>query len=124
HFLGWADGSALKAVGSTVTSDLTSSSTVDTTSTGVSSSNTVASADVSSLLSAGAITTSAATQAIAGGVAIVTKAQTLGVSLLGGAITVQAVNTTDTARVVGDSVSSDINTTFVGIKIAGAKLPV
>jgi len=54
----------------------------------------------------------------------VTKAQTLGVSLLGGAITVQAVNTTDTARVVGDSVSSDINTTFVGIKIAGAKLPV
>jgi hypothetical protein len=124
HFLGWAGGSALKAVGTTVTSDLTSSSTVDTTATGVSKSNTVASADVSSLLSAGGITTSAATQAITGGVAIVTKAQTLGVSLLGGAITVQAVNTTDAARVVGDNVYSDISTTFAGIKIVGVKLPV
>lgn len=124
HFLGYAGGSALKALGATVTSDLTSESGVDTTATGVSNNNTLASANVTNLASVGAITTTASTQAITGGVAIVTTARTAGVSLLNGAITVSAVTTTDTARVVGDKASSTIKTTFVGIKIAGVRLPV
>jgi hypothetical protein len=125
HFLGFAGGTALKALGDTVESDLTSESAVDTTATGVTDDNTLAGANVANgLATIGAVNTSASTVAIGTANAVVTTAQTANVSLLGGAITVAAVTTTDTARIDGDTTSSDINTTFVGLKIAGVKLPV
>ena len=127
HFVGFAGGSAVKAVGSTVESDLTSQSSVDTVETGVASSNTLATAVVSNVLTASAITTSVATVAIPGGVQIVSHSHTAGASLLNGAITVGAVDTVNTTTVMDDAnktTSNTTHTTFVNLKVGNAKIPV
>jgi hypothetical protein len=123
HLVGWAGGSMVRGLGHTVTSDLTSQSSVDTTSTGVRSTNTLATASVSRLLTVGAISTDASSAAVPHGVQLTTHARTANVSLLGGAITAKAVDTVDVARVVSGKASSTIRTTFVGLKIAGTTLP-
>jgi len=128
HFVGFAGGSALEALGNTVVSDLTSASSVDTVDTGVTSTNTALTADVlSGLLHSSTITTSATTRDITGGVQLFTHAHTENASLLNGAISVGAVDTNDTATVLDNaahSVSSEINTTLVALKIGNKTFPV
>lgn len=127
HFVGFAGGSAVKAVGSTVESDLTSQSAVDTVDTGVTSNNTTASAAVSGILNASAINTSVATTAIPGGVQIVSHSHTAAASLLNGLISVGAVDTINTTTVMDDAAkttSNAIHTTFVNLKVGNAKIPV
>ena len=127
HFVGFAGGSAVKALGSTVESDLTSQASVDTVETGVSSANTLATANVTNALSASAITTSVATSAIPGGVQIVSHSHTAAASLLGGLITVGAVDTVNVTTVMDDAnktTSNSIHTTFVNLKVGNAKIPV
>lgn len=127
HFIGFAGGSAVKAVGSTVTSDLTSQSSVDTVNTGVSSANTLATAVVQNVLNAQAVTTYVATSAIPGGVRIVSHTHTASANLLGGLITASAVDTTNTTTVMDDAnrtTSNVIHTTFVNLKVGSAKIPV
>jgi hypothetical protein len=82
---------------------------------------------VNGLVNASAITTAAASSATADGVQLLTHARTASASLLNGLITVGAVDTTDLATVKDDSthaVSSDINTTFVALKIGNSHLPI
>jgi hypothetical protein len=124
HFVGYAGGTLVRALGNTVESGLTSESGVDTTRTGVRSANTLATATTPKLLSVGAVSTDTATKAISGGVQLTAHARVTNVNLLGGAITIKAVDTVNTARIVNGRPSSDIHTTFAGIHIAGTKLPV
>ncbi len=125
HMIGFAGGTSIQAVGSTVESDLTSESNVDTVSPGAAQTNTAAAASVPSVATAGAVNTSANTDALNdGGVKVVTVAQAAGVNLLDGAIKARAVTTTDSATVHGDNTTSySVNTEFVGLKIAGLTLP-
>src|SRR5690349_6770982 len=77
HMIGFAGGTAIKAVGTTVQSDLTSASAVDTVNTGVKTTNTLATAEVPGVALAAAVNTSAETIANPnGGVSIKTVAQT------------------------------------------------
>lgn len=127
HFVGFAGGSAVKAVGSTVESDLTAQSSVDTVETGVSSANTTASVAVSGVLNASVINTTVATTAITGGVQIVSHSHTAGASLLNGLISVGAVDTINTTTVLDDAnktTSNVIHTTFVNLKVGNATIPV
>lgn len=127
HFIGFAGGSAVKAVGSTVESDLTAQSGVDTVETGVTSTNTTASAAVSGVLNASAINTSVATTAVPGGVQIVSHSHTAGASLLNGLISVGAVDTINTTTVLDNAAkttSNTIHTTFVNLKVGNAQIPV
>lgn len=125
HMVGYAGGSAIKAVGSTIESDFTSESSLDTTQTGLTQANTLATATVPSVATIGTISTDVRTRDVgSSGVQLVSHARTVGVNLLDGAITAQVVDTTDTATVNGDLITGDVSTTFVGLKIAGFRLPV
>ena len=125
HFVGGAAGSYVVGLGGAVYSGSTAASGVDTISTGRTSSNSLATVSaLGGLLKTGALTTSVATSAVPGGVAITAHARTAGVNLLNGLITADVVDTTSTATVKSGGVSSDIGTTFVSLAVNHARLPV
>jgi hypothetical protein len=123
QYIGWSGGTEVIALGGLVTSSLTSPSAIGTSDTGVTKTNSAASADVTNLLSVGAVSTSESTAAVSGGGQVISHARTAGVSLLNGLIKVAAVDTTLTASLVNGQPSFSGNTTFVGLQIAGATLP-
>src|SRR3954453_23814581 len=88
-FLGYGAGSLVRAVDSTVTSDLTAASQIFG-GVGTSDHNDLASLRVSNLIQAGAITTSADAHAIPGGGELVSRVHAADVVLLGGAIRIDA----------------------------------
>lgn len=122
-FLGYAGGSLIRAADNTVTSDLSAVSQIFG-GVGTSDSNDLASARIANLVKTGAVTTSSTASAIDGGSQLVSEVHTADVSLLGGAIRIEAVDTVSTTKVVNGTVSANTNTTFVGIKIAHVHLPV
>jgi hypothetical protein len=125
HMLGFAGGTAVQALGTTVESDLTSESSVDTVTPGAGETNTALTASVPSVATVGAVNTGANSDALDdGGVQVVTSAQTAGVNLLGGAIQARAVTTTDVATVHGNNTTDySVHTEFVGLKISGLTIP-
>ena len=121
-----AGGTFVRAVGGAVRSDLTAASTVAGTTYPNTQANAVADLDVlNGLANVGAVETSmSATNP--GGVGTITgSATTTGVSLLGGAITADAVETEITAHHDGaDDYDGEVRTTFVGLEIAGEEIPI
>ena len=126
HFLGYAGGTAIQALGTTVRSDLTSASSVDTNVTGVTNSNTLATAIVPKIATVSGVSTQAKTEDTTGGGSKMTlKAQTAGINLLNGLITASAVTTTDVAEVDGDNnTSGSVDTQILDLKIGNKLLPV
>jgi hypothetical protein len=122
-FAGYAGGSLVRAANNTVTSDLTAASNLNNSGL-VSDSNSAVSTSVANLLSTGGVNTSTVSRAITGGYEIVSESKTAGVSLLNGAVTATAIDTVSKAQVVNGKVSGSTNTSFVGLKIAGTKIPV
>ncbi len=122
-FVGYAGGSLVRAANNTITSDLTAASNLNNSGL-VSDSNSAASVVASTLLTTGGVNTSTVSRAISGGYEVVSESKTAGVSLLNGAITATAIDTVSTSRVVNGTVSGSTNTKFVGLKIAGTKIPV
>jgi hypothetical protein len=122
-FVGYAGASLVRALDSTVTSDLTAASEINNTGL-VSDSNTTGHVAVTSLLSTDAVTTSTQSRTISGGYEVVSHSKTAGANLLNGAITVAAIDTTTTSRIVNGKTSSDSTTQLVGLKIPGVRLPV
>src|SRR5689334_19864155 len=98
-FLGYAAGSLVRAVDSTVTSDLSAESLIFG-GPGTSDHNDLASLRVSNLIQAGAVTTKADAHNIAGGSELVTEVHVADVVLLGGAIRIEAVDTVSTVKTV------------------------
>jgi hypothetical protein len=121
-FVGYAGGSMVRVNGNTVTSDLTAASNVNNSGL-VKDTNSAVSTSVSSLLVSGAVQTSSESKAITGGYEIVSESKTADVSLLGGAIKATAIDTVSTSKVVHGVVSGSTNTKFVGLQIAGTRLP-
>lgn len=128
HMLGIAGGTAIKALGSTIESDFTSESSVDTYVPGQASANTLAHVAVGQghLANLGVVNTTANTSALDdGGVQVAMAAQTAGINLLDGAIQAKAVTTTVVVTVHGDNtVDWQTNTQFVGLKIGNLHIPV
>ncbi|MGN6721086.1 MAG: choice-of-anchor P family protein [Marmoricola sp.] len=121
---GYAGGTQVSAVGLTVTSDLTAESEV----IGVGNqaqTNNVASVKVTGLVSVGAVKTDATGSNFGDGAKLVTHARTAGVSLLGGAIQAEAIDTTATAFAnTTTPPTASTTTTFLGLKIGGKAYPV
>ncbi len=124
HFTGTAGGTQVSLVSGAVTSGLTAASGIDTLTVGAGSTNSAATATVQGLIDAGVVTSSVQSSAVSGGFAITSHAKTTGLSLLGGLITADAVDTTSTATMVNGKGTAAISTTFVNLKIAQVKLPV
>jgi hypothetical protein len=123
-YLGAAGGSKVTALDGTVTSDLTALSVLQGITVPNSSHNDIAEAHVGDLLATGAITTSETASAAGSGAELVSHAKTLGVSLLKGLITVDAVETNGTSVFDGSTIDASTHTTFANIKIANVDLPV
>lgn len=122
--LGTAGGSYVQALNSTITSDLTALSGVNTVNSSATSSNSTAGVTVKSVLTLGAVTTSTTISPISGGKQLVADVRTAGVNLLNGVITAKAVETVDTITYQNGVSSAEVHTNFVGLKIAGIKLPI
>jgi len=126
QYAGSAGGTLVRALGGAVRSDLTSSSAINGTTYPKAQVNTLASADVlNGLAQVGAIDT-AMTATDPGGVGTIAgSARTANVSLLGGAITVEAIRTDITAHHDGAAdIDGEVNTTFVGLEIGDADIPI
>jgi hypothetical protein len=124
EFVGWSGGSIVRALNNTVTSALTAASSIEGPAVGATDSNSLAAANVPSIASLGAISTSESSSSIPGGVQVTSHARTAGVNLLNGLITASAVDTTAVARYVNGAVSSQTSTTFVALHIVGVNVPV
>jgi hypothetical protein len=123
-FAGYAGGSMVQALNSTVTSALTASSTIGGTNPNNLSTNKAAGIAVSGLLTAGAVSTSSLSKPISGGYEVQSKVEIADASVLGGLITAKAITTTTTSTLLGTKGASNTSTTFVGLKIVGVTLPV
>ena len=122
--LGSAGGSYIRALNSTVSSDVTAQSGLNTFSSSATSTNSAAAVTVAGVLSAAAVSTSVKITPITGGKMQVAEVKTTGVSLLGGLITIQASDTVNTLTIVNGVATADANTTFVGLKVANLHIPI
>jgi len=123
-FGGTAGGTQITAVGTTISSSATAQSALFGHSPGVNT-NKIASVYVGGLAQVGAVTTDVTATAQGNGFKLVSHARTANVSLLGGAIKIQAVDTTSTAAADDSSPATASTTTrLLGLTIGGKTYPV
>jgi hypothetical protein len=124
RYLGTAGGTQVTAVGLTVKSDQTAQSVLSGAGDGHDNAK-IASVYVQGLVSVGAVTTDETATAEGDGAKLVSHAKTLGVSLLGGAIKVDAIETTSTVEASSTiAPHGDTSTKFLGLTIGGKKYPI
>lgn len=83
----------------------------------------VAAVDLGRAVTTGAVTTSTAATEVDGGYQVRSVARVAQVRALGGAITADSIQIVTTARFVNGITSQAVTTTYVGLKIAGVKIP-
>lgn len=122
----FAGGSMVRALGTTISSDLTAQSVVSGTKLPNGDRSTTARVRVKKLVDLGAIHTQTKVRPKKRGkaVRIDTRAKTADVSLLGGLIRAKAVKTTNVTQGTPRGLKASSRTKFVDIKIAGVHLPV
>ena len=122
-----AGGTQVRALGTTIRSDLTSVSVLDGYTYPASMSNSLATVGVPNLLNVGAVTTKADATSVAGVDTVVANARTAAINLLDGAITADAVESTATATQSGVGPAFDFagsaNSELVNLKIGGTDIP-
>ncbi len=125
-YIGRAGGTQVRALGTSIRSDLTAASSVEGYTFPARDDNRAAGVDVASgLAKVGVVTTWARAVPVGeDGTRTITGARTADVSLLGGLITADAVETVTTATKTPKGVSSTSATKFVGLTIAGQEYPV
>lgn len=125
NYFAYSGGSIIRAVGTTISSDLTAQSGISGTAVPNSSTNKVAGVKVDGLATLGGVETktSAAASGL-DGVQLTSDSQTLAVSLLNGLITADAVKTRNTTTGSPNGITGTASTQFLNIKIAGVDLPV
>lgn len=117
-------GSQANLLGSVVTSDLTGRSTLADSAWPRSTSNAVASATVPNILSLGAISSKQDAAAFLDGVKVTSSAKIAGLNLLNGAITADAVETTEWAAASSLGVARGGESKLVNLVIGGHAIPV
>lgn len=117
-------GTYVKLASGLVTSDMTSKSGITGTAVPASNKNSVATVNVSGVVSTGAVSTSNAASAVTGGTRVLTTAQTAGVNVLNGLIRADAITSTIDTLLKPDGTSTATGSTnFVNLRIAGVTLP-
>lgn len=127
QYAAYTGGTLIRAVGTTISSDLTARSAISGNVVPNSSTNRVASVHVGDIANAGVVETSttAASFGLLGGVRIHSHAKTAGVNLLGGMIKADAVETdVITTGIPGQPLTSEGATKYVNLRIVGVDLPV
>ncbi|KQV73991.1 hypothetical protein ASC61_02635 [Aeromicrobium sp. Root344] len=122
-YYGAAGGTYVRVLGSTVISDPTAASSISGTTYPNQQSNNVASAEVGTLVRAGAVTSSVDVTKVGTTVTETAKAQTANVSLLNGLIKVNALKTVTHATRTGTVLAGDSDTELVGVAIKGKNIP-
>jgi hypothetical protein len=121
---GYAGGTQIQAVGTTISSSLTAQAALFGMQPGTNT-NKVASVNAAPLATVGAVNTDVTSVAQDDGFKVTAHARAADISLLNGAIKVQAVDTTSTASAShGGPVAGDTNTQLIGLTIAGKQYPV
>ena len=124
YFAGFAGGSQVTALGTTISSDLTGRSEVTGFVLPEHDTNRIAGATVAkTLVKLGAINTWAHATKYGEGAKVVTGGRTADVSLLNGLITADAVETNAVATKTPDGMTSKAATTYLGLTIAGKHYP-
>lgn len=121
---GTAGVTQVKGVDGLVESGMTSASFLSTPDTGQTASNALADVDVAGLVHATAVSTKISTTSVTGGKKIDSTAHLANLSLLGGRIVVNAVDTTSTVSIVDGIATPSGGTRLAGISIAGTTLPI
>jgi hypothetical protein len=118
-------GTQANLIGTLITSDPTGASNLGGTAFDASQSGGVARVSVPGLIQVGAITTSqTASPYGADGLQVTSKAKIAGVNLLNGAINVDAVETTNTARATPSGFSKEADSKLVNLTLGGKSYPV
>lgn len=123
-YLGFSAGTEVKALDGTITSGPTALSYLQDFLVPRSSHNNTAAVHVGELLNTGEVTTDETATEHGDGAQLVSHARTAGLSLLNGAITAAAVDTTATGVFDGTTLSASTDTTFVDLKIANVDIPI
>lgn len=124
-YVGHAGGTQIQALGTTIRSDLTSKSSVEGNTFPARDDNRAAGVNVASgLVKVGAVTTWAEAVPAGNGTRTITGARTADVSLLGGLIKADVVETVTTATKTPSGLTSSSRTKFIGLTIAGQEYPV
>lgn len=125
-YSGTAGATWVKALGTTVSSELTAASSVSGGHTGKSTTNSTAAADIAGLISTGAVQTwSSSASTASGGVVVRNRARTAGVNLLTGLVRIDAIETNASTTGNPDGSSSyTAGTTVVGLHVVGVDVPV
>lgn len=125
-YLSYAGGTMVRALGTTISSDLTSQSTISGTKVPHKMTSSTAAVKVAPkrLVDVSAIKTSTKAKRHKRGVRLVTRSRTGKVSLLGGLIRADAVVTKNVTTGTPKGLAAHTTTRFVNLRIAGADLPV
>ena len=126
QYAAYSGGTLVRALGTTISSDLTAQSSIQGNFVPNASSNQVAAVHASTLANTGVVETSVKAEDIGNdGVRITSHAQTARVNLLDGLITADAVETTTiTTGYPGQPLTSEAVTKYVNLKIIGIELPI
>jgi len=117
-------GTQARILGQTITSDLTAQSRIQGFAYPASNSNNVASVHSGTVLNLGAVTTNVAAKKVTGGAEVTAAGETAGINLLGGLVKVDAIKSTVTTDFVNGVATGSAHTTFVGLHVLGANIPV
>lgn len=117
-------GTQATVLGQTVTSSLTAESRIQGYTFPAAQSNNVAAVHSGTLLNAGAVTTSVSAKRITGGAEVTAAGETAGINLLGGLVKADAIQSTVTTDYVNGTATGDAHTTFVGLHVLGANIPI
>jgi hypothetical protein len=123
-FIGYAGGSQIRAADARITSDLSAESVVSSNGAAKTDTQKTAHVTAGGILDTGVVNTTSSVKAVTGGHTVTATSRTADVSLLGGAVTLDAVTTTSTSSYINGKLSSSAHSSFAGLKIAGLTLPV
>jgi len=126
QYAAYSGGTLVRALGTTISSDLTAQSSISGNQVPNSATNRVADVHASTLANVGAVETSVKAEAFGtDGLKTTSHAQTARVNLLDGLITADAVETTTVVTgQLGQPLTSEAVTKYVNLKIVGITLPV
>ncbi|MET3960204.1 hypothetical protein ABIE44_000138 [Marmoricola sp. OAE513] len=122
-YQGSSGGSQITALGTTISSGLTASSNLADSVIPAKAGISVAKVDVANLVNLGAITSGQEATASGDGVKITSGVKIAGISLLGGVIKADAIESTSFASASSAGLDGGTSTTFVRLTIAGKAYP-
>jgi len=124
NYIGYAGGTQVQALGTTISSDLTAQSGISGSALPKRDSTNVSAVRAGSLADVGVVETSVAAKAYGDGVRLTSTSETARVNLLNGLIKANEVRTTNVSTATTAGMRSRSTTEFVNLVISGRTIPV